>query len=87
MKKPWDMLRPNLGPTSEAMGYLDLLRDLTQMLCMYVSRSALLCIAVSPDLWEARLVRGSVRVSPASEPCTTSLHYAGPYAVERYTYT
>ena len=28
-----------------------------------------------------------VRVSPASEPCTTSLHYAGPYAVERYTYT
>ena len=81
------MLRPSLGPTSEQMGYLDLLRDLIIVLCMYVSRSALLELHVSPDLREARLVRGSVRVSPASEPCTTSLHYAGPYAVERYTYT
>ena len=35
----------------------------------------------------ARLVVPAVRVSPASEPCTISLHYAGPYAVERYTYT
>ena len=28
-------------------------------------------LGVLPDLREARLVRGSVRVSPTSEPCTT----------------
>ena len=70
------------------MGYFDLLRDLNQI-AMYVcrSRSALPCSDVSPDLREARLVRGSVRASPASEPYTTWLHCTGPYAVVRYTYT
>ena len=28
-----------------------------------------------------------VRALPASEPCTTSSHCTGPYAVMRYTYT
>ena len=53
------------------MGYFDLLRDLIQI-AMYVKQ---ICLAfasgVSPDLQEARLVRGRVRASPASEPCTT----------------
>ena len=30
---------------------------------------------------------GGVRASPVSEPCTTSSHCTGPYAVVRYTYT
>ena len=34
---------------------------------------------VTPDLREARLMRGSVRAPPASEPCTTSSHCTGPY--------
>ena len=54
------------------MGYFDLLRDLIQI-AMHVCKADLpcLCSGVSPDLREARLVRGSVRASPASEPCTT----------------
>ena len=69
------------------MDYFDLLRDLIQI-AMYVKQ---ICLAfasgVSPDLKEARLVRGSVRASPASKPYTTWLHCTGPYAVVRYTYT
>ena len=74
-------------PTREAMGYFDLLRDLIQIV-MHVCEADLpgLCRGVSPDLREARLVRGSVRASPASEAYTTWLHCTGPYAVERYTY-
>ena len=70
------------------MGYLDLLRDLIQI-AMHVCKAdpPCLCSVVSPDLREARLVRGSVRASPASKPCTTWLHCTGPYAVVRYTYT
>ena len=88
MKKPWETLRPSLGPTKEAMGYFDLLWDLNSI-SMYACIADLpcLCSVVSPDLSEARLVRGSVRASPASEPYTTWLHCTGPYAVVRYTYT
>ena len=70
------------------MGYLDLLRDLIQIaMHVYKADPPCLCSVVSPDLREARLVRGSVRASPASEPYTTWLHCTGPYAVVRYTYT
>ena len=54
------------------MGYFDLLRDLIEI-AMYVCKQICLALAsgVSPDLREARLVQGSVRALPASEPCTT----------------
>ena len=37
--------------------------------------------------WQCRARALTVRVSPASEPCTTSSHCTGTYAVVRYTYT
>ena len=88
MKKPWDMLRPSLGLTREAVGYTDLLRDYFILLCMYVQQICLaFALYVSPDLREARLVWGSVRASLVSKPCTTSSYYTGPYIVMRYIYT